>query len=69
MKFQKSPFPYLFLLLTLLIGLPIIDYKVEKNLVLEYEIKLEQVNGNQHKLNADRQKLITQSLVSTFQKR
>lgn len=69
MKFQKSPFPYLLLLLFLLVGLPILDYKVDKNLVLEYEIELNKMDHNPHNINTDREKLVTQALVFSFQKR
>ena len=69
MKFQKSPLPYLSLLLIMLIGLPILDYKVDKSLVLEYEIKLEKLDYSPHQVNTERENLITQALITSFQKR
>ena len=46
MKFQKSAFPYLILLLGILIASSVADYQVEKNLTLEFEVNPKIIHPN-----------------------
>lgn len=59
MKFQKSPIPYVLVLLFLVIGLPIMDYRINDDLVLEYEIIPEKREQNPIQTEDYNEKLIT----------
>ncbi|MCR9287761.1 hypothetical protein OAF63_00785 [Saprospiraceae bacterium] len=41
MKYGKSAFPYLALLVVLLIGMPIANYQIQKTQRIQIEVKLE----------------------------
>ncbi|MDF1696153.1 MAG: hypothetical protein P1U56_09990 [Saprospiraceae bacterium] len=63
MKHQKSAFPYLMLLVLLLIGLPILDYQIEGDLGIEIQVKTECAEYNiDVSENRDNDKLITHSI-------
>ena len=63
MKYQKSPIPYLIMLFIMLIGLPLVDYKVNSDLVLEYQINLQKADTNRSNSASDTDPLITQALM------
>ncbi len=69
MKYQKTSTPYLLLLFLMLFALPLLDYEVGSNLVLEYKIepiKSDHGVGDDKANNADH--LITQKLVRSPKK-
>ena len=62
MKHQRSPFPYLILAGVILIGLPILDYKVGSNHVLEYDIAPTRINLNKDGSDRQEDRLYTQTI-------
>ena len=64
MKYQKSSAPYLILLFAALFGLPLLDYNMESDLVLEYEVKPATINDVDF-ISQSREVLITHTLINT----
>ncbi|MEM9548277.1 MAG: hypothetical protein AAGA77_20005 [Bacteroidota bacterium] len=63
MKYQKSSAPYLILLFAVLFGLPVLDYNMESDLVLEYEIQ--PAKSNDYEFTPSNEILITHTLGSS----
>lgn len=64
MKYQKSPLPYLTLLVFFLVGLPLLDYKINENLVLNYQISTGKSNAEIYEISEEKQNWITQTLIA-----
>jgi len=69
MKYQKSSIPYLSILALFLFGLPLTDYKVSNDLVLEISVvPIDRENNKAIVSDKEKRELLTHSMVLTLVK-